>query len=142
MVVAGVVTLGFAGLVLAAKKELVTSAAEEQKWIEVPDSGGVQVTNFWGDFTKGAYGGIAKLPAGSTHPLHTHSKDIKCVVVSGTFQVGLEGEPEKKLGPGSYFFVPGGLKHTSSCAAGAPCVLFQEQTGKFDVKPVAPAPAK
>jgi hypothetical protein len=35
-----------------------------------------------------------------------------------------------------YFFVPANMKHSSSCAPGAPCVLFQEGPGKFDVKPV------
>lgn len=85
---------------------------------------------------KGAYTAFAKLPAGQMHPLHTHTSDIKCVVVSGTFILGPEGGPEKKLGPGSYFFVPGGMKHTSGCAEGAPCVLFQEGPGKFDMKSV------
>jgi hypothetical protein len=33
--------------------------------------------------------------------------------------------------------IPGGMKHASSCAAGAPCVLFQMGPAKFDVKPVA-----
>ena len=75
--------------------------------------------------------------AGQVHPLHTHTSDVKSVVVSGTFMVGPEGGPEKKLGPGSYFFVPGRMKHTSTCAAGADCVLFQETSGKFDMKPVA-----
>lgn len=43
---------------------------------------------------------------------------------------------EKALGPERYFVVPAKMKHTSSCAAGAPCVLFQAESGKFDMKPV------
>jgi quercetin dioxygenase-like cupin family protein len=124
------------GAAWAAKKELVTTAPEDLKWTEVPDTGGVQVAPVSGDFTKGASTVFAKLPAGQAHPLHTHSHDVKSVVVSGTFMLGPEGGPEKKLGPGSYFVVPGKMKHTSGCAAGAPCVLFQENAGKFDMKPV------
>ncbi len=130
------------GAAWAAKKELVTSAPEDMKWTEIPNSGGVQVTSVQGDMMKGAHTAFAKIPAGAVHPLHTHTSEVKAVVVSGTFLVGPEGGPEKKLGPGSYFVVPGGMKHTSSCAEGAPCVLFQQSSGKFDMKPVGDKPAK
>ena len=68
---------------------------------------------------KGAYAAFAKISAGQMHPLHTHSKVTKAVVVSGTFVLTAEDGVEKKIGPGGYFSVPGGLKHTSGCAAGA-----------------------
>ena len=129
-----------------AGKEPVTMAAEDQKWTEIPESHGVMVTNLWGDMNKGAYGGMAKFPAGHASPLHTHTADAKVIVVAGTFLYTPEGGTEKKFGPGSYVMVPGRSKHTSGCADGAPCVLFQEQSAKFDMKPVAPpaaaAPAK
>jgi quercetin dioxygenase-like cupin family protein len=48
----------------------------------------------------------------------------------------MEGGAEKKLGPGSFFSIPGGVKHTSGCAPGAPCVIFQQGPGKFDMKMV------
>jgi quercetin dioxygenase-like cupin family protein len=140
-IIAGTLTCVAVGGAWAAKKELITTAPEELKWMEVPESGGVQIASVSGDVMKGAYSAFAKIPAGQAHPLHTHTSDVKSVVVSGTFQVGLEGGPEKKLPPGSYFVVPGGLKHTSSCAAGAPCLLFQEGPGKFDMKPVIEKPA-
>lgn len=120
----------------AAKKEITAIAPEDLKWIDVPNAPGAQVANVSGDIMKGAHAAFAKVPAGQTHPLHTHSSEVKAVVISGTFLVGPEGGPEKKLGPGSYFAVPAGFKHTSACAAGTPCVLFQQGPGKFDVKPV------
>jgi len=125
-----------AGLAWAAKKEIVTTVPENLKWVEVPNSGGVMVANVSGDIMKGAYAAFAKIPAGQMHPLYTHTKDTKAVVVSGTFLLTGEDGVEKKLGPGGYFFVPGGLKHTSGCLAGAPCLLFQEGPGAFDMKPV------
>ena len=54
----------------------------------------------------------------------SHTSDTKAVVVSGTFIVTPEGGAEKRFGPGSYFMVLGGMKHTSGCAEGVPCVLF------------------
>jgi quercetin dioxygenase-like cupin family protein len=125
------------GVAWAAKKEIVTMTPEDLKWIDVPNAGGAQVANITGDIFKGAHTAIAKVPAGQVHPLHTHTSEVKAVVVSGTFSVTPEGGVEKKLGPGSYFAIPGGVKHLSSCAPGAPCVLFQQGTGKFDMKPVA-----
>jgi quercetin dioxygenase-like cupin family protein len=140
----GVAAFGIAGVAWAAKKEPVMVTPEELKWVDVPESGGVQVASVSGDVFKGAYSAFAKIPAGQKHPLHTHTSETKLVVVSGTFLIGPEGGPEKKMGPGSYAVIPGGMKHTSSCAEGAPCLLFQEGPGKFDMKPVGekPAPAK
>jgi quercetin dioxygenase-like cupin family protein len=140
-IVAGSLTCIVAGGAWAAKKELTTTTPEEMKWVDVPDSGGVQVASVSGDMMKGAYSAFAKLPAGQMHPLHTHTAEVKSVVVSGTFLLTPEGGVEKKLPPGSYFVVPGGMKHTSGCAAGAPCVLFQQGPAKFDMKPVVEKPA-
>ena len=146
--VAGVVLTAGVSAVWAAKKEIVLITPDELKWADVPappgapagapsPAGGAQVANVVGDAMKGAYSAFAKIPAGQMHPLHTHTADTKAVVISGTFIVTPEGGAEKKLGPGSYFMVPGGMKHTSGCAAGAPCIVFQEGPAKFDMKPVA-----
>ena len=132
------ITLGYA----AGKKEVVEISAAELKWTEVPETGGVQVAPLWGEMMKGAHGAMAKFPPGSTHPLHTHTPDLKVVVVSGGFTYGTEGGPEKVYGPGSYLMIPGGTKHTSGCAAGAPCLLFQEGSAKFDMKLVGAPAAK
>ena len=146
--IAGGVLIAGVGAVWAAKKEIVLVPADELKWVEMgpppgmkemkdaPKGEPVQVAVVSGDPMKGAYSAFVKLPAGQPHPLHTHSSDVKSVVLSGTFTVTPEGGVEKKIGPGGYFFVPANMKHSSSCAPGAPCVLYQEGPGKFDVKPV------
>src|SRR5215471_2288788 len=126
------ITVGYA----AGKKAAVEMSATDLKWSEVPDTGGVQVAPLWGEMMKGAHGMMAKFPPGNAHPLHTHTADFKVVVISGGFTYGPEGGPEKTYGPGSYLMIPGGTKHTSGCAAGAPCIMFQEASGKFDMKPV------
>ena len=121
--------------------------AADMKWVELdPKNGpGIMIADLWGDHTKGAYGAITKFPAGFSAPLHTHTNAMKIVINSGTFIAGPEGKPEVRLGPGSYFWQPGGnYRHTTACDKASECVFFSESTGKFDLKPVgeAKAPAK
>ena len=120
----------------AMKKDAVIWPAEDIKWVAAPDAPGVMYADLWGHMEKGAYAAFVKIPAAVKFPLHTHSADLKAVVVSGIFIYTPEGGTEKKLGAGSYMFIPGGLKHTSAVAEGAPCILFQEGSSKFDLKPV------
>jgi anti-sigma factor ChrR (cupin superfamily) len=120
------------------KKTVVSIPAGEIKWEEMKGGPpGIMYSTISGDMTKGRYAAFIKLPAGSNHPLHIHTNDVKLVVISGTFWQALEGGPQIKLGPGSYLFVSGGIKHTSGVTSDADCVLFQESSGKFDLLPVA-----
>ena len=126
---------------------LVIVPAENLKWTDLDPTGapGVKVADLWGDHTKGAYGAFFKLPAGFATPLHTHTHDIKVVIVAGTYIQIPEGKSEFRLTPWSYFLQPGGnYRHTTGCARGAECVIFAESNGKFDFKVVneGKAPAK
>lgn len=116
------------------------------KWTDLdPSAPGVKIAELWGDHTQGAYGAIIKFPAGFSAPLHTHTNAAKIVVLSGTFIAGPEGKPEVRLGPGSYYFQPGGTyRHTTACDKASECVFFSQSTGKFDLVPAeaAKAPAK
>ncbi|MCA1582693.1 MAG: DUF4437 domain-containing protein [Acidobacteria bacterium] len=118
----------------------------DQKWTELSaDSPGVQIADLWGDHTKGAFGALIKFPAGFTAPMHTHTSDMKLIVVSGTLIHGPEGKPETRMGPGSYLKQPGRTyRHTTVCDKASECEIFVESTGKFDLKLVdaAKAPAK
>jgi len=131
-----------------AESRLVVMPAGDLKWADLDPSGapGVKVADLWGNHAKGAFGAFFKLPAGFAVPLHTHTYDLKIVIVSGTYIQAPEGKPEFRLGPGSYFLQPGGnYRHTTSCDPAAECVFFVEGKGKFDLKlvqPPATAPAK
>ena len=118
--------------------------AGDLKWTDAPGAPpGVKQVTLWGDSTKGAYGAMQKFPAGFSAPLHTHSADLKIVVVSGTVIHGPEGQPEVRLSAGSYLYLPSTYKHTTACDKSSECVFFLESNGKFDVKPVEEkAPAK
>jgi quercetin dioxygenase-like cupin family protein len=113
--------------------------AAELRWTDLDPTGapGVKVADLWGDHQKGAFGALFKLPAGFAAPLHTHTHDMKLVIVSGTYIQGPEGKPKFRLGPGSYLMQPGGnYRHTTSCDQASECVFFVESSGAFDLQPV------
>lgn len=110
------------------------------RWTDLDPSGapGVKVADLWGDHGKGAFGALFRLPAGFAAPLHTHTHDMRLVIVSGTYVQAPEGKPEFRLGAGSYLMQPGGTyRHTTSCAQGSDCVFFVESDGAFDLHPVS-----
>ena len=113
-------------------------------WTELnPAFPGIRIVDVWGDHAKSGYGAFLEFPAGFLSPLHTHTDDIKIVVISGTYTQAPEGKETVRLGPGSYAFQPGGsYKHISGCDKASKCLLFIESTGPFDLMPVeAPKPA-
>lgn len=125
----------------ATAKGPVFIPAADLKWSDLDPAGapGVKVADLWGDHRNGAFGALFKLPAGFAAPLHTHSHDMKVVIVSGTYIQAPEGKPEFRLGPGSYLMQPGGsYKHTTSCAPESDCVFLVESNGAFDLKPDTP----
>lgn len=121
-------------------KEALVWPANEIKWLDLRgEPAGILYSNLWGNMEKGAYGALMKLPAGMKNPLHTHTNDLKLVVLSGTFLYTPEGGDERRLGPGSYLFEPGGTPHISGTSDDGPCEVFQESSGKFDFVPAEPS---
>jgi quercetin dioxygenase-like cupin family protein len=119
-------------------KAPVTKTAADMVWADMPVKG-VQSAPLWGDMSKGAYGALIKFPAGTLVPLHSHSSELKLVVISGTLYTGADAASAKDLGPGSYGLQPAGWKHITGCRPGADCLFFTEGSGKFDLKPVGGA---
>jgi len=119
-----------------AKAPLFIPAAE-LKWSDLDPKGapGVKVADLWGDHRSGAFGALFKLPAGFAVPLHTHSYDMKVVIISGTYIQTPEGKPAFRLSAGSYLMQPGGdYRHATSCDAASECLFFVESKGAFDLK--------
>jgi quercetin dioxygenase-like cupin family protein len=114
------------------KKGAVLWAAEDLKWEQlVGGPPGVMSVMLWGDNTKGAYGGFTKFPAGFKAPLHSHTNDMKVVVIKGAYTY-----KGKKYGPGSYLSIPGGDKHVSGGVEDSETIFMIQQPGKFDLVPV------
>ena len=121
--------------------------AADLNWTDLDPAGapGVKVASLWGNHQSGAFGAFFRLPAGFAAPLHTHTHDMKLVIVSGTYVQAPQGKPEFRLGPGSYLMQPGGsYRHVTRCDQASECVFFVESVGAFDLKPAvageAPAP--
>jgi quercetin dioxygenase-like cupin family protein len=125
-----VVVVGVTAVVSAQSKAVVWPAAAI-KWTDSTTAPGAKAAVLWGDPTKGAYGALKQIPAGSTLPAHTHGNDSHVVMVKGSITLDMEGK-KTTLGPGSYALIPAGVPHTPTCGAGAACEYFEHMNAAFD----------
>lgn len=118
------------------------AAAEGQKGVVHVDSAkatykdlapGASATVLWGDMDKGPYGAFTKFEPGAAHALHTHTNDIRIVVLEGAYLYKPEKGEEKRVAAGQYLFIPGGDRHASGSDAKEGVVFYQESSGKFDL---------
>jgi len=100
---------------------------------------GIQVSNVWGDVTKGAHGAFFRFDPGFVSKLHTHSYDYYAVVIKGALQNYQPGQTPQTLGPGSYWYQRGRQTHTTACVSAEPCEIYIVQQNKFDAQ-VPPEP--
>jgi quercetin dioxygenase-like cupin family protein len=112
------------------------------KWVELPERKGMQFALLSGDPKTGPYTQIRKVPAGTDNPLHSHSSEIKNVIISGVWYTGVDAASAKDFGPGSVVMMPADWVHVSGCRSGSDCVFYQEGKGKFDFKPSAGGSSK
>ena len=110
------------------------------KWAELPERKGMQFAILSGDPKTGPYTQMRKVPAGTDNGLHSHSSEIKNVIISGVWYTGPDAASAKDFGPGSVVVMPGDWMHVSGCRTGTDCVFYQEGKGKFDFKPAAEQP--
>src|SRR5438132_10944863 len=68
---------------------------------------GVSKVMLWGDDTKGPYGAFTKFAPGLNNPLHTHTNDIRLVVLKGAYIYKTEKGEERRVGSGQYVFITG-----------------------------------
>jgi quercetin dioxygenase-like cupin family protein len=113
--------------------DVVSYPASVLQWKEVPGSNGIKYANVQGDLLgNGYYEAFVIFPAGRDNPFHTHGKDLPTVVLKGTFYAVVDGK-RTEYPAGSYYMLPGNLKHYSGCKAGEDCLLFQWQADHFDL---------
>ena len=112
------------------------------KWTALPEREGMQFAVLTGDPKTGAYTQMRKVPAGTDNPLHSHSSELKNVIISGVWYTGADAASAREFGPGSVVMMPANWVHVSGCRAGSDCVFYQEGKGKFDFKPSSGAPGK
>jgi len=127
------VTLGFGAGVSAQEKgkKIVRWSTAELQWSPVPGAPAME-SKAW-SAANGSNCGFNKFPKGTKVPLHSHTADLSAIVVAGQFGSMEEGVPVKLAAPGTYTFIPGGLKHTTECGPEADCVVYRCQPGAFDL---------
>lgn len=111
----------------------MTVSPDQLKFVQVMP--GISRAMLWGDGAKGPYGAIARFAKGTKVDWHTHSHDIKAVVISGTLLYN-NGSGEQRLGPGSFLQERSTVKHTTAATPDSDLEFYEEGTGPFDVKMV------
>jgi quercetin dioxygenase-like cupin family protein len=130
----GVLLTGTSPLWAKSHKKPISIAAEELQWVPNPAKPEqISAAVVWGDMKKGAHGAFHKFKAGTIVENHSHSANLKAVVVAGTLVTGPEGAP-KKMGPGSFFTDPSNFNHVTTCEGTTDCIVYIDASGKFDLK--------
>ena len=70
--------------VLAGETPLMVSFTD-LKWTELPERKGMRFAVLSGDPKTGAHTQMRKVPAGTDNPLHSHSSELKNVIISGVW---------------------------------------------------------
>ncbi len=115
------------------KKDLIFMPGDKAKFKEVTE--GASMTSLWGDHETGPFGGLTRFVPGFEAGMHTHTHDVRIVVIKGAY-IYKDDTGEKRVGPGDFLFVPGGVKHSTSSDAKEGALFFLEMDGKFDLNPV------
>ena len=71
------------------------------KWVELPERKGMPFAVLSGNPKTGPYTQIRKVPGGTDNPLHSHSSELKNVIISGVWSTGADSASAKDFGPGS-----------------------------------------
>lgn len=116
----------------AADKAVIFATADSAKFTEVVP--GVSRAALWGDDKIGPYGAFTKFTPGYDAGMHSHTNDVWLTVHKGAF-LYKDDAGEKRVGPGGFIFVPGGMKHWSGGDAKEGAIFYEESSGKFDIIP-------
>ena len=127
-------TVGSVSIMAFAGDAPVMMSLTDMKWTELPERKGMQFSVLSGDPKTGVYTQMRKVPAGTDNPLHSHSNELKNIIIAGVWYTGADAASAKGFGPGSIVIMPGNWVHVSGCRSGSDCVFYQEGKGKFDFK--------
>ena len=134
--VIGVVTVAFvfaaAGAQTKKEASFVDSKKAEFKQV-VP---GVKKAVLWGDPEAGPYGAFTKFDPGLANPPHTHTNEVRIVVLRGAYIYKPKDGKERRVVPGTYISVPAGDVHVSGGDKKEGALFYEESQGKFDLVPV------
>jgi quercetin dioxygenase-like cupin family protein len=131
---AAVVACSLGVAVAQSKKEPVFVESGKADFKEVVP--GVKKKMLWGNHDEGPYGAFTKFDPGLTNPLHTHTNEVRIVVLRGAYIYKPQNGNERRVGAGSYISIPGGNVHVSRGDPKEGALFYEESPGKFDLKVV------
>ena len=129
---AAVVAWSLGVAVAQSKKEPVFVESGKAEFKEVIP--GVKKKILWGNDDVGPYGAFTKFDPGLTNPLHTHTNEVRIVVLRGAYIYKPQNGNERRVGAGSYISIPAGAVHVSGGDPKEGALFYEESTGKFDLK--------
>jgi quercetin dioxygenase-like cupin family protein len=129
-----VVTCSLSVAVAQSKKEPVFVESEKADFKEIVP--GVKKKILWGNYDAGPYGAFTKFDPGLTNPLHTHTNEVRIVVLRGAYIYKPQNGNERRVGVGSYMSIPAGVVHVSGGDPKEGGLFYEESPGKFDLKVV------
>ena len=110
---------------------------------------GPVMVDVWGSRAAAAHGTLGVFPPGFSAPLHTHTNDYYGVVLRGEMtnpfgtdlDVFLDDDDannhgSKVLGAGSFWYVPAGSQHTTTCRGPEVCWFYFHSERLFDFAPI------
>ncbi len=63
---------------------------------------------------------------------HIHTNDVWLIVLKGAY-LYKDYAGEKRVGPGDFIRIPGGMKHWSGADLKEEVLFYEESSGKFDL---------
>lgn len=106
-------------------------SADQAKFKDVVP--GVSAAVLSGDPDKGAYSRFTKFAPGTPFAMHTHSSEMRIVVIKGAYLYKPEKGEERRVSSGCYLKIPAGEKHASGGDEKEGALFYEESTGKFDL---------
>ena len=141
-IAAAIAALFAAPALLAQQPRAPRSLSLPAGQVKYKDLGGPQLGTVWGKASSGPHGSFMRLPKGFVSPAHLHTGDYYGVIVEGSVvnaevgQAAVAPGPtsyaEAVLGPGSYYFQKGRIKHITKCLGSTDCLIYISQSTGFD----------
>jgi len=114
------------------RKKLISVSPDRANFKEIFP--GVSRAVLLGDPDVGPYAAFTKFVPGFDAGMHTHTDDVWLVVLKGAY-LYRDAAGEKRVGPGEFLRIPGGMKHWSGGDANEGALFYDESSGKFDLVP-------
>ena len=87
---------------------------------------GAYGANLWGDPATGPYGFVGKFPVNFRVPLHSHTNDVRVVMLKGSAIISYPGEADVVIAEGGYFLLPAKRAYVARCPKGCEFLAFDQ----------------